>query len=165
MNTIQIDEFAKNNPVTKTIYGGCFAADELPQQKIPSNKLPIGIVVNLCVSNRSDDSCHWVFIHVDKESVEYFDSGGSDSYKINSHVKKFVLRQKKKVVSSNVQIQSYVSDYCGMFVLTRLYAKALNINLNKYLSAFKRTNLERNDPIVTKLFRCAFVDRMTNCIR
>lgn len=156
MNTLEIDEFAKNNKFVRVFYGGTFAADRLPKLKI--SNLPKSYIINTCIAARDDDPiCHWVGVFISKKGVDYFDSGGTDSYRTNKHIKKFILNQGKPVNFSIQQIQSMTSEKCGLFTLLFVYAKSININLKSFLKVFTEDNLEKNDEIVEKLFSCAFL--------
>lgn len=172
MNTFQIDSFAKAHPITAKYYAGCIAADHLPTKKISNKYLPLGMVINSCnldgrkkdKENDSAQYCHWTAVWLTETTLEYFDSGGSNSIIANKHIKTFIARQKKKIVSNKQQIQGFTSDFCGMFVLTFLYARSLNISINKYLSAFDKFDLEKNDAKVARLFKCCFLKKLNNCI-
>lgn len=168
MNTLQIDHYGYNNPYTKKVYSGCYAADLLPKTKIERKNLPQAFIVNLCDSSRSDDFCHWVALFISKDrTIEYFDSGGTNSFSSNKHLNRFILRQKPKtILYTNKRIQSYTSSHCGIFCLLFLYAKSVGVSMKKFLGIFKtKTDLQRNDEIGNKLFYCAFTQQNPNCIK
>lgn len=167
MNTLEIENYAKSNPIMRKSFLGCFPCNALPRKKIPSSILPVGCVVNLCDSSRVNDAtCHWVGVWIGKnKNFEYFDSGGGGketSFKQNRYIKKFISHQNTnlrllKVTMNNAQIQSYTSNRCGKFVLCYLYAKSLDISMASYVRVFRtKSLLERNDVIVDSLFECAF---------
>lgn len=157
MDTLQINRFAEENKNTNKTYGGCFASDKLPKTKIPIKFLPYGIILNLCEANRSDEFCHWTAIWITKNVVEYFDSGGTDSFESNRHIKYFIELQEKKLHYNTKQVQSFSSDRCGIFVLLFLYARNVNISFTTFLNVFKQENLNLNDDIADRLFKCSYL--------
>lgn len=173
MNTLEIEAYGKSNAILCKSFLGCFPCNALPRKKIPTSILPVGCVVNLCDSSRTNDAtCHWVGVWIGKnKDFEYFDSGGGGketSFRQNAYIKRFISHQNTnskilKVTMSNSQIQSYTSNRCGKFVLCYLYAKSLNISMRTYVHVFRRKSLlERNDAIVDSLFDCAFNNNNNN---
>lgn len=162
MDTLQIESFGKKNPYTKRIFAGVYPSNFLPKRKLPNSRLPITFIINLCESFRTID-CHWVAVHItkdvgfDKGKVFYFDSGGEASYLGNDFVHRFLLQQEKKIIFNKIQIQSLESDRCGLHVLMFLYCNALGMHPGELLRAFNATNLNENDAIVDKLFKCAYL--------
>ena len=66
MNTLQLKRALERNPSTKKIFGGVFAADELPKT---FDTFPYGFVANTDPS--TEPGTHWVaftFLHVTKEN-------------------------------------------------------------------------------------------------
>ena len=71
MNTLQIKRALERNTFTKKIFGGVFAADEVP--KIITS--PCGFVANTDPS--TEPGTHWVaFYFPSREKGEFFDSYG-----------------------------------------------------------------------------------------
>lgn len=158
MDTNEIDRLALLNPLTRKIFKGCVACDELPRKKILKKFLPQSYIINLCARNNSHDYCHWVSLYIsDVENIEYFDSAGMDSHMSNLFIRKFINKQNPKRIQFNkIQVQSNDSINCGIFSLVFLYAKAINIDFKRFVRLFKDKQLEQNDKIVENLFSCAF---------
>ena len=72
MNTLQIKRALERDTFTKKIFGGVFAADELPKLM---NTFPCGFVANTDPS--TEPGMHWVaFYFPSREKGEFFDSYG-----------------------------------------------------------------------------------------
>ena len=72
MNTLQIKRALERDTFTKKIFGGVFAADELPKVM---NTFPCGFVANTDPS--TEPGTHWVaFYFPSREKGEFFDSYG-----------------------------------------------------------------------------------------
>ena len=86
MNTLQLKRALEHNTFTKKIFGGVFAADELP--KVITS--PCGFVANTDPS--TEPGTHWVaFYFPSRDKGEFFDSYGYppehygfESYKIET---------------------------------------------------------------------------------
>lgn len=167
MNTLEIDEYASKNHVTKKFYKGCFASDNLHTLgKIADKDLPALIVANLCPASRTDIFCHWIAISVSKKCVEVFDSGGINSFSSNTNVNEFLKQQNKKVACNKLQVQSYTSDRCGILVLCFIYAKAVSISFKDFLNMFNKKNLDTNDAIGDRIFKCSFLsEKAKHCFK
>ena len=72
MNTLQLKRALEHNPSTKKIFGGVFAADELPKT---FDTFPYGFVANTDPS--TEPGTHWVaFYFPSRDKGEFFDSYG-----------------------------------------------------------------------------------------
>ena len=72
MNTLQLKRALEHNPSTKKIFGGVFAADELPKT---FDTFPYGLVANTDPS--TEPGTHWVaFYFPSRDKGEFFDSYG-----------------------------------------------------------------------------------------
>ena len=72
MNTLQIKRALERNAFTKKIFGGVFAADELPKL----NTFPCGFVANTDPS--TEPGTHWVaFYFPSRDKGEFFDSSAT----------------------------------------------------------------------------------------
>ena len=72
MNTLQLKRALERNTFTKKIFGGVFAADELPKVM---NTFPCGFVANTDPS--TEPGTHWVaFYFASRDKGEFFDSYG-----------------------------------------------------------------------------------------
>ena len=72
MNTLQLKRALEHNPSTKKIFGGVFAADELPKT---FDTFPYGFVANTDPS--TEPGTRWVaFYFPSRDKGEFFDSYG-----------------------------------------------------------------------------------------
>lgn len=163
MNTDEINRFSEENKFISPYYGGCLASDLLPKQKITD--LPKLFVINLCPHQIQSELCHWTAVHIKRDKIEYFDSGGTASFKKNKPLREFLKRQKKPIIFNTIQIQSETSISCGLFCLVFLYTSAIKIKFEKYLKFFDSNNLNENDYVIAKLFNCVFLRKRQMCLR
>ena len=116
MNTLQIKRALERNTFTKKIFGGVFAADELPKVM---NTFPCGFVANTDPS--TEPGTHWVaFYFPSREKGEFFDSYGypPEHYGFKSY--KIETWNKHK-------LQSSWSNVCGQYCIFYLYHKSRGI--------------------------------------
>lgn len=167
MNTTEINFFARKSKALAGHYLGCYPADQLPDHKFPTSRLPFGLVINLCTSSVTDDEfCHWVGIWCQQKDKEksaraklyYFDSSGEPTHLSNSFIRDFIRRQQKTTITEHHQIQSLTSDRCGKFVLCYLHLRASAFPLSKWRKMFHKRDLEKNDVVVDKLFKKIFLN-------
>ena len=125
MNTLQIKRALERDTFTKKIFGGVFAADELPKIM---NTFPCGFVANTDPS--TEPGTHWVaFYFPSREKGEFFDSYGYppehygfESYKIETWNKH--------------KLQSSWSNVCGQYCIFYLYHKSRGYSMSKIVNLF-----------------------------
>ena len=109
MNTLQLKRALERDTFTKKIFGGVFAADELPKT---FDTFPYGFVANTDPS--TEPGTHWVaFYFPSRDKGEFFDSYGYppehygfESYKIETWNK--------------YKLQSSWSNVCGQYCILPL---------------------------------------------
>ena len=124
MNTLQLKRALERNTFTKKIFGGVFAADELP--KVITS--PCGFVANTDPS--TEPGTNWVaFYFPSREKGEFFDSYGYppehygfESYKIETWNK--------------YKLQSSWSNVCGQYCIFYLYHKSRGYSMSKIVNLF-----------------------------
>ena len=121
MNTLQLKRALERDTFTKKIFGGVFAADELPKT---FDTFPYGFVANTDPS--TEPGTHWVaFYFPSRDKGEFFDSYGYppeqygfESYKIetwNKHklqISTFGRQNKKRTSQSFRTI--WLKNYSGI---------------------------------------------------
>ena len=120
---------------------GCFPFDKLPE--FPE-KLPAKLIINTGAS--STDGEHWVALLMKSKSCFYFDSYGVPI--MNKEIKSFLGKKYKKVIYSDVCIQSFKSNKCGKFCIS--FLKMVK-NRKTYISFLKRfcdVDLSFNDHLI-----------------
>ena len=139
MNSLQILEALQNDIYSKKFFKGVVAIDQLPKtiKKIKSS----AYVVN---SEKSyEDGEHWFSIFWDKNSnCEFFDSlnMGPTFYGLDN----FLLKTSNSVIYNNIQIQSFLSQYCGYYALLFILSRSRNIKFLDFLEYFDYDTL-KND--------------------
>lgn len=169
MNTLEINKLAKSNPTIAPVFGGCLASDQLANLlQLQGDQLPIAFVINLCDSSivgNDSINCHWVALYMDdKRQIDFLDTSGEQSFNSNKYIRQFIKRQFVKNITFNTkQIQSLLSNKCGLFCLCFINARSSNISYHKFASAFDMHDLTKNDEIVQSMFAIAFATTNTNC--
>ena len=133
-------EISKNFRRDETFLG-CFPFDKLPE--FPE-KLPAKLIINTGAS--STDGEHWVALLMKPKTCFYFDSFGVPI--MNIEIKNFLKEKYKKVIYSDVCIQSFKSKKCGQFCIN--FLKIVK-NKKTYISFLKRfcdVDLSYNDHLI-----------------
>lgn len=133
-------EISKNFRRDETFLG-CFPFDKLPE--FPE-KLPAKLIINTGAS--STDGEHWVALLMKPKTCFYFDSFGVPI--MNIEIKNFLKKKYKKVIYSDVCIQSFKSKKCGQFCIN--FLKMVK-NKKTYISFLKRfcdVDLSYNDHLI-----------------
>lgn len=133
-------EISKNFRRDETFLG-CFPFDKLPE--FPE-KLPAKLIINTGAS--STDGEHWVALLMKPKTCFYFDSFGVPI--MNIEIKNFLKKKYKKVIYSDVCIQSFKSKKCGQFCIN--FLKIVK-NKKTYISFLKRfcdVDLSYNDHLI-----------------
>jgi len=123
---------------------GVFSCDIHPEI---NGKKVFSVIFN--ESTHDEDGSHFVCIYAREKTLYYFDSLGLKCE--NKYILQFINLCNRKIVETNIQIQSYDSIFCGYFCLSFILFMCLNISYNKYFNFFSKTNLTLNDKIVVHL--------------
>ena len=114
MDSIEINKFAKLFDIKDFI--GVFAIDELPL--IPKNRT--GLVIFNTDTSQSLGQ-HWIALSIQKRSILYFDSL-SGKFQFSTNFTDYMKHSKKGLAWNELQIQSDISDKCGIHCLVFCYA-------------------------------------------
>ena len=108
MNTLQVKQALERNTFTKKIFGGVFAADELPKIM---NTFPCGFVANTDPS--TEPGTAWVaFYFPSREKGEFF-----DSYEIVSSLGGVFSSNGTFPFSASDHLLSFLTRSLGTFIL------------------------------------------------
>ena len=135
-------------------FGGVFACDELKSLDLPTKKV-LSIIVNT-EPRDSNISGHWVLItFFSKNKVlikcEIFDSLAQPISNLPPALQDYIRLLKTPVRYLTVQIQSDLSDFCGLFCMARFMSILINERLSIFTINFNIRNLNQNDKISVKL--------------
>ena len=115
----------ERNPSTKKIFGGVFAADELPKT---FDTFPYGFVANTDPS--TEPGTHWVaFYFPSRDKGEFFDSYGypPEHYGLESY---------EIETWNKYKLQSSWSNVCGQYCIFYLYRKSRGYSMSKIVNLF-----------------------------
>ena len=143
MDTLQINNVLRRNPVTRTLYIGCYPADRIPVMR----RFPSAMVVNLDPSHLP--GTHWVAIYAPSRRVAYYmDSLGKPA---EGPIYDSLRRNFGPFHRFWQPIQSPASTVCGQYAIFFIYTAALgfpvarmrslllrNRNPDKYVEEFVR---------------------------
>ena len=134
MDSNKIIEYAKLFEIKDFI--GVFAVDELTL--IPKRRTGL-VIFNTDTSDSIGQ--HWIALCITKRKILYFDSLVS-KFQESPDFNKYMTYTKKELVWNKIQIQSYLSDKCGIHCLVFCYAmqkkkkkKNYDIFLKPFLSS------------------------------
>lgn len=107
---------------------GAFASDQLPN----SRKGTHGVIIN--TDPHTKPGTHWVAIHAENGSAEYFDPFGLPPFVPS--IQKHLLSQYRKVVYCTAPLQAFVSIKCGEFCIEYLKAKFEGVETADFIWQF-----------------------------
>ena len=125
MNTLQLKRALERDTFTKKIFGGVFAADELPKT---FDTFPYGFVANTDPS--TEPGTHWVaFYFPSHDKGEFFDSYGypPEHYGLESY---------DIETWNKYKLQSSWSNVCGQYCIFYLYHKSRGYSMSKIVNLF-----------------------------
>jgi hypothetical protein len=135
-----IEAILETDRVTKKLFLGCFASNELPLKP----KFPCCFIAN--TKPRAHRGEHWVAFHYSEKGIcHFFDSYGLEP---SNAFQNYLNETANSWFSNKKRIQGF-SQYCGHYSLLFLLFKTRNKSLiffNKFSS-----NYSRNDNIIKKL--------------
>ena len=140
MDSNKIIEYAKLFEIKDFI--GVFAVDEL----ISIPKRRTGLVI---FNTDTSDSIgqHWIALCITKRKILYFDSLVS-KFQESPDFNKYMSYTNKELVWNKIQIQSYLSDKCGIHCLVFCYAMQKNKKKTDYetfLRPFLHSSIEERE--------------------
>lgn len=135
---------------------------DINQIPVPE-KLPAAIVVNTLTSGSNKIIGHWFSMIIEDEYIKILDSAGI--YAIKSiHLKKFIARIEKPVITNKKPLQAIYSSNCGVYCLVFLYHQlALRNNFTDFLNIFNNDK-DYNDNIACNMFRTYFHNECSNVL-
>jgi hypothetical protein len=159
MNTSQLQCCIDCDPLLAKHVIGVFAADRLPRSL---TRYPCGFIAN--TDNYSQPGTHWcVFYFTAPGVVEFFDTYGQRPGSYNRHFVDYISRF-TKVTFNERQLQSDVSNVCGLYclfyLLHRLRGKSFRAIVNIFAS-----NTYENDAFVYQFMMSSFPHCVSeNCV-
>lgn len=148
MNSLEIERSLRNDPSTRDIFVGTFAADTLP----PTKEFPGAYIANTQPSNQSGE--HWVAFYCVSDSIECFDSFGANPAVYSPHIKIW-LDDEYKIIQKEV-IQSNMSTVCGQYCMFFVLLRCNGFSYQDTLSIFTK-NRSVNDRFVCKFINKYFM--------
>ena len=155
MDSNKIIEYAKLFEITDFI--GVFAVDEL----ISIPKRRTGLVI---FNTDTSDSIgqHWIALCITKRKILYFDSLVS-KFQESPDFNKYMSYTNKELVWNKIQIQSYLSDKCGIHCLVFCYAIQKNKkkkNYEKFLKPFFSSSIQERENL--SLYYFSLINQIRN---
>lgn len=148
MNTLQLINVLKKNPITSKQFNGVFPCDKLPKN------ITTAIIANTDSSNKPGQ--HWCAFFKPKHNLaEYFSSYGD--HPTNSYFVKFLKNYSVK--SNNKRIQGDFSQTCGQYCCVYLYYRCLGRSMDDFLKLFSTKNFDKNDKKILQLYQKIFNKR------
>ena len=148
MNTTEILSVLNSDQAVKQILLGVFPLDFLPV----INTYPAALVINLDPSHMP--GLHWVALSFNKSGTcNYFDSYG---LKPSDSIKQFKLKNAKKYVYNNKQVQRFFSSTCGHMCIYFLiwqcrgipFANIVNsMSSDEFITGFVNALFKLNSPV------------------
>ena len=155
MDSNKIIEYAKLFEIKDFI--GVFAVDEL----ISIPKRRTGLVI---FNTDTSDSIgqHWIALCITKRKILYFDSLVS-KFQESPDFNKYMSYTNKELVWNKIQIQSYLSDKCGIHCLVFCYAIQKNKNKKDYenfLKPFFSSSIQERESL--SLYYFSLINQIRN---
>ena len=145
MNAAEINQALSFHPVTKNVFVGCFAADQVPGH---FDRAPAACIVNTDPAHKKGE--HWIALYKD-EKTEFFDSYGKspDFHGFSSPIFQGAITQTSK-------LQSDLSTVCGQYAMLFVYSLCSSMSFDSFVSRFT-SDRQKNDRFVlrevNKLFK------------
>lgn len=149
MNSMEINQLMNSNNLTKNMFKGVFASDQLPKKNVSK---PSFYIVNTDPSYKSGQ--HWIAIYFPRNKpAEFFCPAGQPPIK---PFITFLNRNSKSYICNKKRIQSEFSTFCGYFCCIFIYIRCKNILFKNFLNFFDYSNLFLNDLLVLSMFKNIF---------
>ena len=148
MDSNKIIEIAKLFEISDFL--GVFAVDELTL--IPKRRTGL-VIFNTDTSDSTGQ--HWIALCITKRKILYFDSLVSQ-FQETSDFNKYMSNTNKELVWNKIQIQTYLSDKCGIHCLVFCYAMQKNKNKKDYenfLKAFLNSSIKERESLSVYYFK------------
>ena len=142
MDSNEINKFAEQFGIKNFL--GVFSVDEL--SLIPEDRLGL-LIFNTDTSQGIGQ--HWVGLCITKTSILYFDSLNC-KFQYSTHFINFLKNSKKKLFWNTIQIQTEISEKCGIHCLVFCYAMQNNKNRRSYknfLNTFLNLSIDEREQL------------------
>jgi hypothetical protein len=133
LSTIDLINIINNDHLTKKIFKGVFARDQLPTLETT----PACFIINTDPISKEGE--HWLAFYIDKDQhCNFFDSYGNhpSKFKLDAYLNKNF----KSWTYNNIQIQG-LSSYCGYYAALFILYAARNKTRDYYLEFNNLPNL------------------------
>jgi len=151
MNSFEINDVIKSDPISAHTFLGVYPIDCLPQPK----QKPSSVIINLDPSYQPGS--HWVCCQLNQNGPSYyFDSYGKLPQII---IQKYLLKNSQNgYEQSTERLQAVLSSVCGIYCIYCIVNWARGYTLNDIVNRFEPDNQISNDHILTawleELFDC-----------
>ena len=155
MDSNKIIEFAKLFELSDFL--GVFAVDELTL--IPKRRTGL-VIFNTDTSDSIGQ--HWIALCITKRKILYFDSLVS-KFQESPDFNKYMSYTNKELVWNKIQIQSYLSDKCGIHCLVFCYAIQKNRkkkNYENFLKPFFSSSIQERENL--SLYYFSLINQIRN---
>ena len=155
MDSNKIIEFAKLFEISDFL--GVFAVDELTL--IPKRRTGL-VIFNTDTSDSIGQ--HWIALCITKRKILYFDSLVS-KFQESPDFNKYMSYTNKELVWNKIQIQSYLSDKCGIHCLVFCYAIQKNKkkkNYENFLKPFFSSSIQERENL--SLYYFSLINQIRN---
>jgi hypothetical protein len=143
MNTVQINEILENDKISKNDFIGVYSRDKIP--KFTKMDFPCSLVVNTDTSKQP--GTHWLAVYYDKNGNCYFFDSMAFSPQFYN-LDNVLLKHAKSLVYSTFPIQSYYSDFCGLYCVLFILFKSRDYSLDNFLNFFDENTLKNDRKIL-----------------
>jgi hypothetical protein len=123
MNTVQINNALKSQPVTKSFFNGIYSYDTLLKIK----KKPKLVICNTDPSYKIGE--HWVLFFFNRNVVEFFDSMGKNISFYGKNFVIFIRRFAKYYKQNKSKVQPVKSNLCGHYCLYFSYLRCKGFSM------------------------------------
>jgi len=159
LTNIYVNNLMENISPSPENFKGVLPCDFfLQKMKMKKESMKKGdcFIINLSASSHSGS--HFVALFLtSKNSAEYFDSYGLPSSIDQNLVEAFKMA-KLEIQEFKRTIQSNNSKFCGIFCVSYLLARQIDISMEKFASLFDHEHLDRNNQIAVEFIKI-FVQR------
>lgn len=152
MNEDELEACLSSHNLTKDLFKGCFARDEIEFENLSHNSL---YVVN--TDTRSSEGEHWVLVFCGQQYKFplYFDSYGLPP--LHREINNFMLHTATKYIYNKQQLQGFYSSVCGHYVAYIAAQLSAGERLEDLRERrFSNKNFNNNDKAIVGLFRKEF---------
>ena len=146
MNTLELQQLLKSNPVTKHHVDRVCALDQLPEKIQHRPKL---YIVNSQESGRPGK--HWLALYFPKWGpAEFFDSLGHGPRYYHRRLERFLKKRGGYYIRNRRRYQQAGTRTCGAFCYYYVHQRCEGRPMKEILRDFDEKNLNNNETLVTE---------------